>query len=73
MEALDLERRGALCGPKPIRGGSLMDLAEGGGARGGMMLSGKDLLQVLQTLTSQQTQHTAMHEILRQQKNHVTT
>ena len=57
LEALKLEQRGALCGPKPMRSGSLMDLAEGGGLGGlggaGGMISGRELLQVLQSLSAQ--------------------
>lgn len=58
LEALKLEQRGALCGPKPMRGGSLMDLAESGwmeglGGSGGARISGRELLRVLQTLSAQ--------------------
>lgn len=50
LERLDSERSGGLCGPKPSRGMSLMDMAGGGG---GVGMTSQELLQVLQSLSAQ--------------------
>ena len=51
LERLESERSGGLCGPKPPRGMSLMDMAGGGGR--GVGMTSQELLQVLQSLSAQ--------------------
>jgi len=64
LEALNEEQTGALCGPKPPRAASLMEMsgaldatlggAGGAGGAGGLgMMSGRELLAMLQSLNAQ--------------------